>query len=143
MVTALALLAFAAALLAGSFASARALARAQQSAVASIQAEALARRATAEVLASWPADNGSLPVHGFQERSVEMNPPFAGALVRTRIQRISASLYAITADVRFGDGSSSIAHRRSRLILERPAQSDSGGVSGTAHPIARWTFSGS
>jgi type II secretory pathway pseudopilin PulG len=143
LVTALALLAFAAALLAGSFASATALAQAQRSARASAEAEALGRRAVAEVLAAWPANNDFLPVRGYQEREAEVSPSFGRTVVRTRIHRISASLYSITADVRMGSGPSPIAHRRSRLILERRARADSGAVSGPPHPIARWSFSGS
>ena len=142
LVTALALLAFAAALLAGSFASSAALAHAQQSARASLEAEALARRAAAEVLASWSATYDSLPVRGYREPEAEMSPSFGRTVVRTRIQRISASLYAVTADARVGNGSSPIAHRRARLILERPPVTDSAAVSGPPHPIARWSYSG-
>ncbi len=142
LVTALALLAFAAALLAGSFASATALAHAQRSARASMAADALARRAAADVLASWSANGGDLPVRGYQEREAEVSESFGRATTRTRIQRLSASLYAVTADVRVGDGLSPIAHRRSRLILERSPSSDSTGVAGPLHPIARWSYSG-
>jgi type II secretory pathway pseudopilin PulG len=143
LVTALALLAFAAALLAGSFASATALAQAQRSARASVEAEALARRAVAEMLASWPATNDNLPVRAYQDREAQVSPSFGRTVVRTRIQRISEAVYVVTADVRVGDGSSPIAHRRSRLILERTAKLDSGGVAGPPYPIARWSFSGS
>ena len=143
LITALALLAFAAALLAGSFASAAALTQAQRSARASAEAEALSRRAVAEVLAAWPANNDFLPVRGYQEREAEVSPSSGRTVIRTRIHRISASLYAVTADVRLGNGPTPIAHRRSRLILERPARADSGEVSGPPHPIARWSFSGS
>jgi hypothetical protein len=142
LVTALALLAFAAALLAGSFASATALARAQRSARASMAAEALARRAAAEVLATWATNNANLPVRGFQDREAEVSESFGRAEVRTRIQRISAVLYAVTADVRVGEGPSPIAHRRSRLILERTPATDSTRMSGPLHPIARWSYSG-
>jgi hypothetical protein len=136
----LALLAFAAALLAGTFASAMALAQAQRSARASAEAEALARRATAQVLASWPASNDVLPVHAYQDQEDE-RPSFGRTAVRTRIQRISASVYVVTADIRVGDGPFPIAHRRARLVLERPASADSGGLSGPPQPIARWGFS--
>jgi hypothetical protein len=142
LVTALALLAFAAALLAGTFASATALAHAQRSARASIVADGLTRRAAAEVLASWSANQGDLPVSGYQEREAESGESFGRVITRTRIQRISASLYAVTAAVRVGDGSTPIAHRRSRLILERSPSSDSTGVVGPLHPIARWSYSG-
>ena len=142
LVTALALLSLAAGLLAGSFAAATALARAQRSARASLAAEALARRAAAEVLASWATSAGDLPVRGYQDREIEMSETVARAQVRTRIQRLSALLYAVTADVRVGEGASSIAHRRSRLILERTPATDSTRVSGPLHPIARWSYSG-
>jgi type II secretory pathway pseudopilin PulG len=143
LVTALAILAFAAALLAGSFASATALAQAQRSARASVEAEALARRAAAEGFASWSATSESLPVHAYQDRETETSLSFGRTVVRTRIQRISMSLYVITSDVLVGDGASPIAHRRARLLLERPMKVDSGDVSGPLHPIARWSFSGS
>jgi hypothetical protein len=142
LVAALALLTFAAALLAGSFASANALARAQRSARASIEAEALARRAAAEVLVAWSASNDDLPIRGSRDREAEVSPSFGRTVVRTRLQRISASLYAVTADVRVGEGPSPIAHRRSRLILERPPVTDSARTSGPPHPIARWSYSG-
>jgi hypothetical protein len=133
----------AAALLAGSFASATALAQAQRSARASVDAEALARRAVVEVFASWSSATDSLLLRAVRDGEAEVSPSFGRTVVRTRIQRISASLYVITADVRVGDGHSPIAHRRARLVLERPAKADSERVSGPLHPIARWSFSGS
>jgi type II secretory pathway pseudopilin PulG len=140
LVTALALLALAAALLAGSFASATALAQAQRTARATMEAEALARRAAAEVLSSWPVGTDALPVHAYQDHEAEVSPSLGRTVVRTRIRRITTSLYAITADVRVGDGSSPIAHRRSRLIVERPMETDSARAFGPPHPIARWSY---
>jgi hypothetical protein len=145
LVSALALLTLAAALLAGSFASATALAQAERSERASVQAEALARRAAAEVLTVWEAGSDGLSVGAHQDTRTESSEPFGRTVVSTRMHRVSASLYAITADVRVGGGGWSgapIAHRRCRLVAERVVNGGGAGVVGPLLPIARWSFAG-
>jgi type II secretory pathway pseudopilin PulG len=142
LVAALALLALAAALLAGSFASAVSFDRATRSAHASVHAEALARRAAAEALTTWQDASDSLAVHAFHDGDSTTSQAFGRTAIRTRVQRISARLYAITTDVRVGEGAVSLAHRRYRLVVERSTTSDSAGARGAPRPIARWAFAG-
>jgi hypothetical protein len=142
LVTALALLTFAAALLAGAFASSTSLVVAERSARASVYAETAARRIAAEVLAGWVDDEDTLAVHAYQDREPRVSSPFGPMLARTRIQRISAALYTITVDVRVGAGAIPIAHRRARLVLERRPPADSTGPGGALHPIGQWSFAG-
>jgi hypothetical protein len=142
LVSALALLALAAGLLAGSFASAVSFARAARSAHASVHAEALARRAAAEALTAWQDTSDSLAVHAFHDRDSTMSRAFGRTVVRTRVQRISARLYAVTVDVRVGEGAVPLAHRRSRLVVEWSTTSDSTGARGAPRRIARWSFAG-
>jgi hypothetical protein len=142
LVAALALLTFAAALLAGSFASSTSLVHAERSARAAVYAEILARRVAAEVLATWVDGGDSIAVHGHDDREPMVRSSFGRTVARTRIQRISASLYAITVDVRVGTGAVPVAHRRVRLVVERSPPSDSAGPPGAPRPIARWSFAG-
>lgn len=142
LVAVLALLALAAALLAGSFASAVSLARAARSASASVHATTLARRTAAEALAAWQDASDSLAVGAFQDREPAVSQSFGRTVVRTRVQRISPRLYTVTVDVRVGAGLVPLAHRRSRLDLERSATSDSTGPLNPPHPIARWSYGG-
>jgi hypothetical protein len=142
LVSALALLALAAALLAGSVASAISFARAARSVHASAHAETLARRAAAEALAAWQDASDSLAVYVFRDRDSTMSQAFGRTVMRTRVQRISARLYAVTVDVRVGEGAVPLAHRRSRLVVERSTTSDSAGARGAPRPITRWSFGG-
>lgn len=142
LVTALALLTFAAALLAGSFASSASLVHAERSARAAAYAETMARRAAAEGLTAWVDDGDSLAVHASSDREPSVSSSFGRTVARVRIHRISASLYTITVDVRVGAGAIPIAHRRARLVVERSPPSDSAGAPGPLRPIARWSFAG-
>jgi hypothetical protein len=138
----LALLTFAAALLAGSFASSTSLVHAERSARAAVYAETLARRAAAEVLAAWVDDGDSIAVRAYSDREPWVRSSFGRTVARTRIQRISASLYTITVDVRVGAGAVPVAHRRARLVVERSPPPDSAGPPGAPRPITRWSFAG-
>jgi type II secretory pathway component PulK len=140
LVVALALLALAAALLASSFASAVSLARAARSTRATVYAETIARRAAAEAFAAWQIAGDSLAIHAYEDREPTVSQSFGHAVVRTRLQRISARLYAVIADVRIGDSAALLAHRRCRLVVERSAKPDGAGTPGTPRPIAYWSF---
>jgi hypothetical protein len=142
LVSALALLTLAAALLAGSFASSTSLVRAERSARAAVYAETLARHAAAEVFAAWVDDGDPIAVHAYSDREGQVSASFGRTVVRARIHRISASLYTITVDVRVGAGAVPIAHRRARLVVERSPPSDSVGAPGALRPIAQWSFAG-
>lgn len=139
LVSTLALLALATALLAGAFASASAAARATRSTRASVVAHAAARRALARAVGSWSATEDSLPVGAFVVRAV---PDSAAALLdaadtRVRVQRLTPTMFLVAVDAIVPASGAALARRRSRVLLERPRSPDSTIVL-PPRPIARW-----
>jgi hypothetical protein len=141
LLTTLALLALASALLAGGFASATASARAARSARASHVATAMARRALGRALLEWSAVEERLTVGAAVERVVAESSPAAidAANARVRVQRISADLYVIAADVRVPAVGVMLARRRMRVIVQRSASVDSTQIL-APRAIARWAI---
>jgi hypothetical protein len=141
LVTMLALLALSAALLAGGFASATASARAARSSRAALVASAATRRALGGVLQQWSGAENALAVGAMIERdaSEPSEVPRDAAETRVRIQRLSATLYVIAADVAVPARVTPLARRRMRLIVRRSAGVDSTVVRPPI-AIARWSL---
>ena len=141
LVTILALLALSAALLAGGFASATASARAARSSRAALVASAATRRALGAALQGWSGADDSLPVGATRERdgAEPSELPRDAADTRVRVQRLSATLFVIAADVVVPARGAPLARRRMRLLVRRSAAPDSTVVP-PPRAIARWSF---
>jgi len=141
LVAALGLLLLGAALLAGSAMASAHLTRATRSIVAVARADAESRRALGTVVQGWDLRVDSLPVGARLERAIpSLGPDGPRIVVRAYVQRLSRSLYAANVTVRVGDGVATLAVRRTQLLLERPAPTDSTGGSARPTPLARWSF---
>jgi type II secretory pathway component PulK len=140
LVVALLLLALAAAFLAGAFTSATAMASTARSARATIRAEAAARRAAAELVSAWDSEANTLPVGAHLERALSIDAEEFRMTARARIQRLATRLFVVIVDVRVGEGAPPLAHRRLRLVVERPVSSDTLDSAQPPRPIARWSF---
>ena len=140
LVSALALLTLATALLAAACASARSLEHGSRSLRATAQADALARRAFAELVVGWDAAADAIAVGGSIDRALVSDDAGVPTTVRARVTRIGGGLYAVVVDARVGAGSSPLAHRRYRLLLQRSAADDSAHTEATPQPIARWSL---
>jgi hypothetical protein len=141
LVTILALLALSAALLAGGFASATASARAARSSRAALVASAATRRALGAALQGWSGAENALSVGAMIERdaSEPTEVPRDAADTRVRIQRLSATLFVIAADVVVPARGTPLARRRMRLLVRRAAGADSTVVP-PPRAIARWSL---
>jgi hypothetical protein len=139
LVSTLGLLALAAALLAGAFASATASARATRSARASIVAHAAARRALARAVMAWSATEDSLPIGAFIMRVPPDSAPILidAADTRLRVQRLSPTMFLVAVDAIVPASGAALARRRARVLLERPRSPDSTIVL-PPRPITRW-----
>ncbi|HET7189588.1 MAG TPA: hypothetical protein VFI52_15660 [Gemmatimonadaceae bacterium] len=139
LVAALGLLLLAAALLAGSATASVELRRTARSRSWAARADFECQRALGEVLQGWDASLDSLPIGAIVERLVEpadvAGPP---VLVRARVRRLSAEVFAAVVAVRVGV-SGQAAARRSRLLLQRNSQgSDSTAPAGVS-TVSRWS----
>jgi hypothetical protein len=135
---ALALLALSAALLAGSFAVARATMRSSRSVRTTARVDGEARRSLAEVLIGWTPAWDSLAVGAVAAaplgaESVEAGPPLVRSAV---VRRIDDRLYVVSVDVRAVDAGTPIAERRARLVLERRTSMPAARPA----PLARWSM---
>jgi hypothetical protein len=141
LVTILALLALAAALLAGGFASATASARAARSARAGLVASAASRRALGRALLAWSAVEERLPVGAMLERAAPepTAAPRDSAGTRVRIQRLSAGLFVIAADVTVPAVGAPLARRRARLLVRKWPSADSTLIQ-PPRAIPRWSL---
>lgn len=121
LVATLAILALAAALLAGAFATSSASARATRSLRAALVADAVARRTLANALVRWSAAEEALLVGGAITRVVpdSASAPLDAADTRVIVQRLSASLHVVAADVTVPASGPPLAHRRVRLLVKR------------------------
>ena len=144
LLVALALLALAAALLAGSAQAGRAMARSAQSFRASIAVEAEARAAVAEFVGAWASANDSLRIGGSAESALAPKRLGTAGLVavsRFRLLRVSASRYIVGVETSVGPPGQSSARRRLSLILERGPVSDTSVVKPPPIPIGHWSLS--
>jgi hypothetical protein len=139
LVSALAMLALAAALLAGSFVAAMATARAARVVRASVVAETVSRRALARGVAGWRAADDSLAIGASSARAWTESAAVAldSANVRLRVQRVALARFVVSADVEVPASGAPLARRRLRVLLERPPSPDSTVVL-APRPIARW-----
>jgi len=121
LVAALALLALAAALLAGAFATSSASMRATRSARAALLADAAARRAIATTIAGWSAVEESLAVGGALRRVMAdtTSAPLDRADTRLVVQRLSARLHVVAVDVVVPATGAMLARRRARVLLRQ------------------------
>lgn len=137
LVAALGLLLLAAALLAGSATASVELRRTARSRSWAARADFEAWRALGVVLQGWDASLDSLPIGATAERLVDprdtAGPP---VVVRARVRRLSARMFAAAVSVRVGV-SGQAAERRARLLLQR----DSTGSDATGSPraLSRWS----
>jgi hypothetical protein len=141
LVTVLALVALASALLAGTFASATALARRAREARAIARADAAPRRALA-ALAATAAAPESLAVGAWRELSLpamdaDSAPPLRG---RARLRRLTATLSLLFVDVHVGEDRTPLARRRYQLLLERRADGGAVDDAGVAAPLLVWAM---
>ena len=144
LVAALALLALAAALLAGSFAAATAAQRSAQTHEAVLLADAEVRAAIAEFVSQWSAVDDSLAVGA--ERSVALGPRARGSgavpmLTQLRLRRLSPTRFILAADCQAGPSDVTLARRRMRVILNRVKSMDSLAPVIAPVPRGRWTLS--
>jgi hypothetical protein len=139
LVTVLGMLALAAALIAGAFATATAARRASRSTRASILARESARRALGRAVAGWRRVDDSLPIGAFVLRTSPESTAIAldSADVRLRIQRLSLTSFVISADVVVPASGPALARRRMRVLLERPPSPDSTTLL-APRPLGRW-----
>ena len=141
---ALALLALAAALLAGSAQAARATARSAQSYGASLAAESESRAALAEFVGGWSTAYDSLRIGGSSEAVI--GPRYVGgvglvAVTRFRLTRLSAPRYVVALQSSVGPEGREAARRRLALILDQIPASDTVPTHQKRAPIARWSLS--
>jgi hypothetical protein len=143
LLTTLALLALAGALLAGGFVSATASARATRSSRAGIVAEQTARRALGKTVIAWSRADDSLPIGGVIVRAMPESAAVRldSADTRVRVQRISADLFVIATDVTVPASGPSLARRRARLLVERRISIDTTQIL-PPHILSRWPVAG-
>src|SRR4051794_32190534 len=139
LVTVLGLLALAAALVAGSFASATAALRASRTERASIVARECARRALGRAVAGWRPTDDSLSIGAYVLRT---SPESSAATLdsadaRIRVQRLSLQLFVVSVDVRVPASGPALARRRMRVLLERPPSPDSTTLL-APRPLVQW-----
>jgi hypothetical protein len=139
LVATLGILALAGVLLAGAFASAAASARAARSARAALVADAAARRALAIALMQWSATEESLPVGGAVQRVLHdsASVPLDSADTRLVVQRLSASLHVVAADVTVPASGAPLARRRMRILVRRRTPIDTTTIQ-PPMTISRW-----
>jgi hypothetical protein len=120
LVATLAILALAAALLAGAFATSSASMRAARSARAALVADAAARRALASTLVRGSAAEEALPVGGAMTRVMpdSTSVPVDAADTRVVVQRLSANLHVVAADVTVPASGAPLARRRMRVLVK-------------------------
>lgn len=111
---------------------------------ASLAADSAVRRALARALMTWDPACDSLPAGAAVQRELQVadDDRTAGlpARVTLRTQRLSLSLFAISADVRVG-GESVLARRRVNLVVERTRAGGPATPGDSPVPIARWSMS--
>ncbi len=140
---ALALLALAAALLAGSAQTGRLAARSTQTHDAFIICDAESRTVLSELVNSWPSAFDSLRVGGASEFTVGPRRVGAGGWVatsRVRFMRVSGTRYVAGVESAVGPEGAVSARRRLSLIIERRLPSDTSTPPLPPVPIRRWSL---
>ena len=140
LVTVVGMLALAAALIAGAFATATAASRAARTTRAAIVAREAARRALGRAVAGWGAMDDSLPIGAFALRTSPDSAvaPLDAANTRLRVQRLSRTRFVIAVDVAVPAAGPTLARRRMRVLLERPPSPDSTTLL-APRPIMQWS----
>ena len=140
LVAALGLLVLAAALLAASAVASAGLHRATRGVTAVARAEWEGRRVLGDAMVDWGGGADSLPVGAWLDRPLPTADAAGPPLVaRARVQRLTGSVFSLTALVQVGESPSALAYRHIRLLLERaPSEDSAAGPSGPV-PIARWS----
>jgi hypothetical protein len=138
LLAALCMLALAAALLAGAFASSAASSRATRSLRAALVADAAARRALANALMQWSAADDSLAIGAAVHRVVldSASAPLDAADTRLVVQRLATNLHVVAADVTVPASGASLARRRMRMLVRRRLPIDTTKQAPTT--ISRW-----
>jgi hypothetical protein len=139
LVSVLGMLALAAALIAGAFATATAASRATRTTRAAIVARESARRALGRAVAGWQATDDSLPIGAFVLRTSPESSGVAldSANTRIRVHRLSLTRFVIAVDVTVPAVGPTLARRRMRVLLERPPSPDSTTLL-APRPLVRW-----
>jgi type II secretory pathway component PulK len=139
LVTVLGVLALAAALIAGAFATAMTASRATRTARAALVARESARRALGRAVAGWQAADDSLPIGAFTLRTSPETSVVRldSTNTRLRIQRLSLTRFIVAADVTVPAVGPTLARRRMRVLLERPPSPDSTTLL-APRPIGQW-----
>ena len=141
LLVALALLALAAALLAGSAQSGRLAIRSAQSHDVSITADAESRAVLAELMRGWSSSYDSLLVGQSRELTVGPRRVGAGGLVatsRVRLLRLSGTRFVVGVECTVGPEGAISARRRLSLILERRSPRDTSAAPLPPAPIRQW-----
>jgi type II secretory pathway pseudopilin PulG len=139
LVTVLGMLALAAALVAGAFATATAASRASRTARAAMMAREGARRALGRAVAGWRPTDDSLPIGAFVLRTSPESSTTAldSADTRLRVQRLSLTLFVVSVDVVVPAVGPTLARRRTRVLLERSPSPDSTTLL-APRPLMQW-----
>jgi hypothetical protein len=143
---ALVLLALSAALATATFSAAHAVRRAAFTTRVRARVETGVRRAFGEVLAGWSPALDTMAVGKGIDVVLPLEPADAGPpLVRhARVVRVADGLYAVTVDLRAFASERSLARRRARLWVERPAARGEAGLEPAplVPPVAvtHWAF---
>ena len=144
LLVALALLALASAMLAGSAQAGRFASRSAQSHSAGITADAATRAAMAEFMVQWSASDDVLPIG--QGRVTIVGPRRVGAggmvsVTQLRLLRLSSARFMLAAESAVGPEGAIASRRRLCLIIERVPSADTTGVPAPPVPIGRWSIS--
>lgn len=141
LVAVLALLALAAALVAGTFGAGRAMSRAAMTARAAARADAGARRALASVIVGWEESLDLLPPGASVARSLSIpNDQAPPLIVDAWVRRLGGGVFLVVADARVSARAVLLARRRYRLLVERPPRRDSVRRAPTPSMIVGWNL---
>lgn len=140
---ALALLALATALLAGSFSAATAAQRSAQSHEAVLLAGTEVRASIAEFVSHWGSGEDSLAIGA--ERFSVLGPRARESsavpmVTQLRLRRLSLTRFIVVADCQAGPDDAVLARRRMRAILTRVKSADTLAPVVAPVPIGRWTL---
>lgn len=141
LLVALALLALAAALLAGAAQAGRLAFRSAQSHDASITSDAESRAVLAELMIGWARSYDSLLVGRSREITIGPRRVGAGGLVatsRVRLMRLSGTRFVVGVECTVGPEGAISARRRLSLIIERRSAADTSAGQVPPVPIGQW-----
>jgi hypothetical protein len=136
LLMAITILALAAALLAGSSATSRALMRKEISAERAASTAAALQVAVASIASQWTPGNDSLPPGTIALRDTTIGD----IQVHLRLQALSKGRFLMVASATARSDSIIMAQRKITILLERPLQVDSAASSPSPRPIAHWAL---